>query len=471
MNESAHRKKTIFLFSMIILFTVFISIKLRGFASAKLEGGEYTVTSQVRQDTFEDVSIDESTDNSGAMFFEVDEELNPVKEVYPETVINESQVLGSGDTDCRSGEFVYSSEKICSREVGEIGEDLTGGERDGRLISRSSEIELKEVDVPPLISGSFPMDSSVRQIYIDEEEKEDHWTLRPAGEMINVEVVEGNLAPGDEQGRELLEFAKESRTQVFGMEYSLGVSGDAEVVQGQNENNFTVDEYHKNTCMGECRNYANPTPQTYLTNSNIIAHSINYPGYYRNLEEKEDVQIINDCSSNTTFLDMEIQGTKAVGCTPSVIEVIVKFFKELFTLEDEEACTPPEEGEEADPEDDCVSTASLVIIMESPWGAKQDCTDVVDGKCVTEYNDLRNGQFDTPSGGSSNKVYALTDCVVYVGWKKEDVKCAWDVDYIAQELEFQSNDNIPGEPYPSKRDYLDFHVREAENRTDEVYKM
>ncbi len=455
---------------MIILFTVFISFKLRGFASAKLERGEYTVTSQVQQDVTEEISTNESNNNSGPIYFEVDEKLNPVKEVYPETVLEESEVLGVGNNSCREGKFVYSSEKICSREVGDIEEDLSGGQRDGRLISRSSEIELRKVDVPPLISGSFPMDSSVRQIYIDEEEKEDHWTLRPAGEMINVEVVEGNLAPGDEQGRELLEFAKESRTQAFGMEYSLGVTGDAEV-QGENSNNFTVSEYHKNSCGADCRNYANPTPQTYLTNSNIIAHSINYPGYYKKLEQEEETEIINDCSSNTTFLDMEIQGTKAVGCTPSVIEVIVNFFKELFTPEDEAACTPSEEGEEVNPEDECVSTASLVIIMESPWGAKQDCTDVVDGKCVTEYNDLRNGQFDKPSGGGSNKVYALTDCVVYVGGKEEDVKCAWDVDYIAQELEFQSNDNIPGEPYPSKRDYLDFHVREAENRSDDVYDM
>jgi len=468
MTESAHRKKIIFLFFTIILFSIFVSRKTKGLALAKLKREKYTVSTQVENKPDRMDSIEEPVNTPNAMFFEVDEELNPVKEVYPDMVVSENEVLGSADGSCERGDFVYSSKKVCSREVDDISMNLEGGERDGDLISRNSKIELFSVEVPPLMSGSYPMHNSTKQIYIDEENKKDYWSLPPAGEMITSEVVAGNLYPGDERGKELIQYAEESRTRKFGLTYSLEVTGDADVQGDNGSGEFTVQEYHDNLCGGDCRNYPNPTPQKYLTNSNVLAHTMNPPGYYESLEEVEEEEIVNDCGEDTIFLDMEITGNKAVGCTPSVVDIVINFFKRLFTPKDEEACIPSEEG---GTEGDCISTANLVIMMESPWGSKEDCTNVVDGKCVTEYNDLRNGQFDIPARGDSGKVYVLTDCDILVDGELEGVKCAWDINYIADELEFQSRDNVPGELYPDKMEYLEFHVRESEVRSDEVYKM
>jgi hypothetical protein len=472
MNESAHRRKTLVIFALIIGFSIFVSNKVKNLSDTKLDRNEYEVSLQVKENKTDNDVYAQITEESGALYFEVDEDLNPVKEVKPEMILNESEVLGSSQ-QCDTGEFIYSSSKICSREIGEVDRDMRDDQTIsvGERISRKSSITLTEVEVPPLLSGSFPMDSSVRQIYIDEDEKEDHWTLRPAGEMISAQVVAGNLQPNDTTAKELSQFAQEEgRTRKFGLTYGLGVEGDAEV-QGDSTSNFTIYQYHDNNCGADCRNYPNPTPEHYLTNANILSHSINYPSYYKSQEETEEEELIDDCASDTQFLDMEITGTNAVGCTPSIFEVIANFFKRIINPKEAKDCSPLDPNAPEDDRDECISLASLVIIMESPWGSKQDCTDIVEGKCVTEYNDLRNGQFDVPTGGDNGKIYVLTNCGILVDGYAKKAKCAWDVDYMAEELEFQSNDNLPGEAYPEKMDYLDFHIKEAESREDPVFEM
>jgi len=156
--------------------------------------------------------------------------------------------------------------------------------------------------------------------------------------------------------------------------------------------------------------------------------------------------------------------TEMKGCTPSLKQVVMSFFKRITSLFEADKCSNQGESSEA-----CISTASIVIIMESPWGSKEDCAD---GACVTEFNELRNGGFSIPSSDASSRIYVLTDCYANIeGQSNVLLSCAWDMDYITQELEFQSHDNIPQEVFPDRMDYINFHVWESERRTDGVYEM
>jgi hypothetical protein len=108
--------------------------------------------------------------------------------------------------------------------------------------------------------------------------------------------------------------------------------------------------------------------------------------------------------------------------------------------------------------------------MESPWGTKTDCAE--NDQCVNEFNRLREGTVKIPGEDTGGGVYVLTDCVARVeGVGEQNLKCAWDIEYIAKEVEYQSYDNLPGEDYPDTMEYLNFHINEAENRTEEPKRM
>lgn len=431
------------------MFGYFAFKKTRDIDVNEALADEYIIEESV-QDT------DDNTILAQAMFFEVDEDLNPVKEVYPEVVLSATD----SDSTCKSGAITYSSSSVCytSSSSGSADVDITQTSKVGvgDLIKTDDfKLTLTNIEVPPLFSGSPTMDSNVRQIYKDDE-GDYHWTLKPAGEMINRNVVEGNTYAGDNQTKEFLDVGDSYQTVSYGVEYSVEVSGEA---NGGGENSLTISQYYENDCMDDCENSANPTPQKYLMSSEILAKSNQYAGYYESLLEEEDTQQIEVCDENTEFITMNISGTSPIACTPSLKELWISFKKKISNLFDAEYCSPEDEENGS-----CISTASIVVIMESPWGSKDDCAK--DGQCVNEFNDLRNGNYRVAGDGGHGDVYVLTDCTAEIsGVGPVDLQCAWDISYISEELEFQSVDNIPGEDYPDKEDYINFHINESENRT------
>jgi hypothetical protein len=275
--------------------------------------------------------------------------------------------------------------------------------------------------------------------------------------MINREIVEGNMYPGDTQTMEILDAAERAKNVPFGVTYNIQGGENAE---GSGTTEFTVDEYYDNNCGADCRNDPNPTPEKFLSASEILTKSKNPPGYYDELSEEDIEEGIEDCDDNTRFLELEVEGSASYGCTPTIGEVILNFKKKIENLFDANACSKQSEDNE-----NCVNTANIVIIMESPWGSKSDCAK--SGQCVTEFNDLRTGDFKTPTDNESSKIYLLTDCEAYIeGAGNQSLKCAWDIDYISKELEFQSYDNLPSEDYPDKMEYINFHIKESKNREE-----
>jgi hypothetical protein len=317
-------------------------------------------------------------------------------------------------------------------------------------------MELVDIEVPPLINGSRPMDSSVRQIVSkpDIRDDKDHWMQRPDGEQINVEVVEGNSYPGDEQTGGIVSKAQSAIRKRFSIEYTIKASGG---IQGGGKNEYVIHEYQKNTCGTYCRNDHNPTPEKSLNMSYVLARLNNYPAYYENVGAKNVGYREEGCVEPLTEYNMSIQGEKIIACTldPEKVKVIV-----TGHIPDEDGNAPKD-------------TASIVVIMESPWGVEKICEEGEGGPCIVEYNEVRNNKNTIPGENEKENFYVLTSCRVHIEGVTPDprVQCAWDVNHLGEEVEFQSNDNIPGEVYPDKDSYIRYQVKKAEERTDEVYEM
>ena len=85
---------------------------------------------------------------------------------------------------------------------------------------------------------------------------------------------------------------------------------------------------------------------------------------------------------------------------------------------------------------------------------------------------MRNSNFKVAGNDEYGDVYVLTNCRVNIeGVGPVDLKCAWDISYISEEVVFQSADNIPSEEYPDREDYINFHIRQSEIRTEQPIPM
>jgi hypothetical protein len=482
MTNGKNSRRTIFLLVGLSLFGYFVSVKFTNQEIRVLKAEENLITEQIKEESLLPLEEKQKTEN---FFFEADDYYNFVNIVSPEMVIYEKDILGETSETCRDPEYRYDTDRICEIDPGQWEFDIEDwNERleAGNMVTRDSYIELTEIEVPPLISGTRQMDTSVRQIEskLSAYDNVDHWTLRPDGEQINKEVVQGNSYPGDTQTESIILHGEAAKTRPFSIEYSASVSGGAE---GSGTNEFTIHEYQKNTCGEDCRNDHNPTPEKSLNTSYVQTRSENYPSYYEDVQEEEESSggsWIEGCQENTQFIDMDITGSKPVACTSFIGKIAITIKKWIADIFEAERCStyeytiPTEDGtEEVVTDEKCVNTATLVVIMESPWGVEKKCEVGEEEPCIIEHNELRNGGYATPGDNVKENFYLLTDCKAFVAGVigEVDLKCAWDVNHIAEELEFQSDDNIAGEIYPEKIDYVKFQAKEAARRTDPVYEM
>ena len=449
MSQKAHRKKTMLFFLAISLFGYFAYKKTKDVDMEKTFAGEFIVE--------EDVQVSNDNILAQSLFFEVDEELNPVKEVYPEMVLS-----ATDDTnDCQASNLVYSSSTTCYQSSGSTEADMTDVDTPevGEVIRKDAKIRLTSIEVPPIFSGSRTMDNDRKQIYVDDK-GHPHETLKPAGEITSTKTAQSNTFAGDTKTQDYLEDAEDATTVPYGIKYNIETSGNA---TGGGDNELTISQYYRNDCEEECDNAPNPTPEKSNKISEMLFRSEQYAGY----EESEEIvnSEIEACDANTEFYDMNISGTSPKACTPTLKELFISFTKKITNAFDSNACSPDDEDNEA-----CVSTANIVVIIESPWGNKKDCLE--NGTCLNAFNESRNANFKYAGQDRYGDVYVLTDCTANIdGAEDVALKCAWDISYVADEVEFQSMDNIPGEEYPSREEYVRFHISESENRTEEPLSM
>jgi hypothetical protein len=435
MSNGSNKKKALLLLLTLSLFSMFLVKETK--KDNKIEetsGKEYTLIEKP------EISPEQIEITQDVLSETDDSNLNPIKQIYSGTVL-------SGES-CQIAEYFYSAEKTCETSL-RVEEDMSDAEKseEGRMIRKDAKIELVEVEVPPQYSGSPTMDTSVKQIKKDIEGNY-HWTLKPAGAMISKEAIGRTVIPGENHYENIIE--------PFAIEYKVQVSGDA---QGEGDSELTIDEHHWNDCIEGCENppdptveYASDTAEKFFK----IYHAPKDPGGGRD--------IVN--CADSIFKDMDIKGARPLACTPKAKAVVVSFIKWVPELFDPKKC---KEEDYNDP--NCISTANIIIIMESPWGTREDC--VKKGLCVNTNSLLKTEGLREPQAPKDRGYYVLTDCTVSIegilGLVK--VKCAWDIDYMLRELEYQAFDNIPTEEYPTKEEYIDFHVVESENRADQPRKM
>jgi hypothetical protein len=474
-NNQSNRKFILFLI-FFASFAYFISTKVKSVEVDKINAKEYTFTESIQQ-TNEENGEQNTTEN---IFLEINEELNTIERFFPTLVLYESDILGV--QDCPDPFYEYTTERTCERRKTFQFDIIDRNERlqPGTTLTIDSYIELVEIEVPPLISGSRPMDTSVRQIESapDSYDGQDHWTQRPDGEQTNKQVVEGNAYPGDGQTKGIVARGEAAQQKRFSIEYSLSTGG---ALSGEGKNEYVIHQYQENTCGEDCRNEHNPTPEKSLLMSYVLARSKNYPVYYESEIAKQQIgQRPEGCDEETIFYNMDIKGNKPIACTLVPDKIKITITKDIPDVYEAEACSTyeytitTEDGEEEVVTDEvCEETGSVVLVMESPWGVEKICEQGEAGPCVIEYNEVRNGDTVIPGQNIKENFYVLTDCLIHIDQIKEDIpiKCAWDINHLAEELEFQSNDNLPGELYPDKDTYIQFQVDEAEIRTDPLFEM
>jgi hypothetical protein len=450
MSERVHRKKILLFFIAISLFGYFLYKKTKDVKTEETFTSEYII----------EEDIQETNDNilAQSLFFEVDEDLNPVKEVNPQMVLS-----ATDDTNCEATNLVYSSSTTCYQDSGSTEADMTKTTTPdvGTVIKKDANIRLTSIVVPPIFSGSRTMDTNVKQIHRDSD-GDYHWTLKPAGEIISKDMAKSNTYAGDTDTQGYLDEAESATTVPYGIMYNIKASGNA---TGGGDNELTISQYYPNDCSEKdrCDNAENPTPEKSNKISEMLFRSEQYAGY----EESDEIVNagVEACDTNTEFHEMDISGTSPIACTPTLKQLFISFTKKITDAFDANACSPDDEDNEA-----CVSTADIVVIIESPWGNKKDCLE--NGTCLNAFNESRNANFKYAGQDGYGDVYVLTDCTASIdGAKDVALKCAWDISYISDEVEFQSVDNIPGEDYPDREDYVKFHITESENRTEEPLTM
>jgi hypothetical protein len=456
MSERLHRRKTILLLLVLIIFSV-STIKLtKNIENKPPSSREYLVAEDVKSDSDENYNLEQN------MFFEIDEDFHPIKQVYPSMVLEEEDVLSTTSGACKTPTFSYSTSDICTSTPSQFemtyDNNFTEQPEIGENIKRNAEVILTRIVQPTLSDGSRTVYSSDMQIRTLEDEEKDVWTFSSAGETITTRVFEGNLEPSsaDLGTREIVLKAESADSRTYGTKYEIS-SGESGV------NGEVVDQAKRINDCEECSK-SNPTPEKFNIFASFLAQTFNPPGYDPSSEnQKEDIK---DCSGSDSFVNYNTinVGTSSRNCTRPLGEKVITFVKKIIDMFDAEKCSSTSDSEE------CINTQDIVVKMSSNWGSELGCTDT---ECASYYSYLRNSKFKEPGNVSTGKLYIVTPCYANIeGVVKEvQLKCAWDYDYLVKELEFQSFDNLPGEIYPTKEDFIKFNISEDAARTDPEYDL
>jgi hypothetical protein len=387
-------------------------------------------------------------------FFEADSELNPVQQVYPSMILDDSEVLGTTGS-CRTPSFTYSTEDICTSDPSQFQMTYEKSEtvEEGQNIPRNASVELVAIFQPTLSDGSRTVHSSDMQIRTKYEgdKKTDIWSFKAAGESIPTKVMKNNSEPSSANmgSWDIIFKADSSESKTYSTKYEISSGNDS-------ANGEVVDEGKKVNDCEECSKN-NPTPEKFNLLGTTLSAMENPPKYdsSKKIQEEE----IKDCKSTDRFFNYgETIAVEPRGCVRSLGDVIITFLKRI-TSSDVNKCSDVESET-----NECVNTQNIVVKMSSNWGSEIGCED---GVCAEYYSYVRNSKTIEPSNNKVGKTYIVTPCYANVeGAGRVKLQCAWDYDYLTKDLEFQANDNIPGETYPGVDDFIEYNIEEDSARTD-----
>lgn len=363
-----------------------------------------------------------------------------------ESNIEEVLAASSSSFSCNrnADEFTeIKSESICEKKY-EDGE-LNFGESNpkaskvtGTTVKLDAKVTLTEVYVPlELFSGVEVADSN-RLI------KSETPTLKPAGEQID-DLTANSLLPPNEQ---IDTYKSWDEEEPFATDYSVGF--DKGKTQ---EGDIGVENKLENKCE-YCNNKANPNPDGSNKASEFLRGS-NY--HYPNQQEQtEDSQIIESCSSSDTFTDWE---DRYAACKLNIVEQIIEFFRNIpgwgTIVENTKYCTKYP--------DECIDTADIIVIMESPFGSDIGCKE--GSACTNAYMQSRNGAASAPDADLGVKHYYLTPCKAFIEGAsgEQEIKCAWDMSHLFKERKVNEFDDMPSiDTTPTDEEYQEFLLQKVQ---------
>lgn len=379
--------------------------------------------------------------------------------VTPEEVVPEdtSQVLAAADNSskqCKEALVKYKTESMCER-TGSKKLDYKDGTRTGVLVSKDARVVLSEVTIPLiLLSGSEGVPDSNRQI-TDETPN----VYKPAGEQFDERIANNQLPPGTSIQEKKPWTFKEAFSTFFSTMF--GQKRDTPTDEGE----LVVEEYIQNDCE-HCNNDSNVNPDKSNKIASFKLDTTRYPGEKEELKQ-DSSKVSESCSNQDKFVDLTSKNYTA--CKISTIGRITALLKAQFTDKLWNNChdTIDENGQTVPATEECTNVENIVVKISSMFGSDEDCTD---DTCTNAYMNKRNASVMAPSDlENDGKTYFTTPCTAIIeGVVGEvNVKCAWDLDYLLKERDFNEYDDYVGNGTPSESAYIKFLMEDSEQRSGE----
>jgi len=352
------------------------------------------------------------------------ESIEPIEGICPECK-QEGKVLGQ-TSSCSDVFNELITTPVLIEGAGNI--DFKDGRSSGNMVSKNAEILVLEVTVPAiLLSGSSQVKDS-NQI-----PSMDNAALKAAGNLFASDYGRHIESPFS---------AKEYDSNVNGTVYKEPFGSETEMTFAQVEEKGSIAEINIETdeesiCL-DCQD-SNYNPDK----SNVIAEEMNktlsIPGGQNASPQNEEEYLTVDSGMVVDFPSAQI------ACRRSTQSVVLQLFANISATLFNHCNTPDGDGNYPN---DCVRAEDIVIRTNSFLGDYNTCKE--NGICTNTFMNRRSMIMLSPPASSSfdQNFLITTPCKVSVDGVAYNVKCLWDVSYIALEYYYQWQNNNPGKEFP-----------------------
>jgi len=354
------------------------------------------------------------------------EDIEPVEGTCPECEVS---VLG--DTDTMTCEDVLN--ELVTTPVlydGSSNVNFASGESSGDRVSKNAKIKVQEVKVPAvLLAGPTQVKDSNKIPSLESA------SYSAAGDIFDIDYGRKLVAPSA---------GKEYDSKVLGSVYKEPFGSKTEMKFAQIEEagpeaDINVETDEESICLN-CQD-SNYNPDR----SNNIAETVNatmsIPGGQKFAPQDEEPYLTEDSG---LFADLP-EAAVEIGCqrkSPILsFNLIANISASLFN----HCNTPDDEGNYPD---DCIKVENIVIRTNSFFGNYEKCEE--EGKCTNTLLSRRSLSSLSPVSASSydQDFLVTTPCKVSVDGKTYNVKCLWDVSYIAKDYYYKWQNSHPGADFP-----------------------
>ncbi len=357
----------------------------------------------------------------------IPEEIEAVEGTCPECEQAQGEVLG--DTDCASIFNELITTPVFINGSGDV--NFKEGFPDGERVSKRASIEVERVTVPAvLLSGSSQVKDSNQLISMES------GATKAAGNLFHIDYGRKLESPFS---------AEEYDEKVYGAVYKKRFGSETEMqftqVEGEGSlAKINIETFKESICT-YCQdsNYNSNRGNEVATEMNEL---LSIPGGQQQAPLNEEDTLSKESGMVEDLPDAAIED----GCRRTHPPRIFKLFSNI-TLDLFNHCNTPDQ--DGNYPDDCIRVEDIYIRTNSFFGNFDTCKN--DRKCINTFMNRRSQSMSSPPSASDldQDFTVTTPCWVRIDEKSHQVKCLWDVSYIALEYYYQWQNNNPGQEFPT----------------------